>query len=77
MFTQVEKQGTIFSLKEALSELCGIKPRNMQVAELWNNKIYKLFHDEVSISSIRENDSIWVYEQEEVLVGFRCVCSEL
>jgi len=43
-------------------ELYAVLPENMIVVEVYNHRVLRHFHDNKAISSIRDNDLIYVYE---------------
>eukprot|EP00455_Lapot_gusevi_P006773 TRINITY_DN128_c0_g1_i2.p1 TRINITY_DN128_c0_g1~~TRINITY_DN128_c0_g1_i2.p1 ORF type:complete len:941 (-),score=443.20 TRINITY_DN128_c0_g1_i2:252-3074(-) len=59
---KVPKLGSIAELKAVLSQHSGIPAKRMAVADVWNQRIYRLLPDDSSIAEIRGNDDLWVFE---------------
>uniref|UniRef100_A0A2P2ID26 ubiquitinyl hydrolase 1 n=2 Tax=Hirondellea gigas TaxID=1518452 RepID=A0A2P2ID26_9CRUS len=63
---KVEKNGSIFSLKTSLSELCHVKASNLEICEIWTKRIYKIHSDSGNNSEIRADDVIWAFEVSDI-----------
>jgi ubiquitin carboxyl-terminal hydrolase 4/11/15 len=61
----IEKQGTIRTMKEFISDRVGVPPENLFVAEEWKNRFFKFFEDSKLVAEeIQSSDHIAVYELE-------------
>jgi ubiquitin carboxyl-terminal hydrolase 4/11/15 len=61
----MDKQGTIFAMKQFLSKRVGVPPERLFAAEEFKSKFYKIFKDnQVASEEISSNDVLVVYEIE-------------
>nr|XP_046253659.1 ubiquitin carboxyl-terminal hydrolase 11 [Scatophagus argus] len=58
----VPKAGKVSDLCSALSEMTGIHPTQMVVADVFNHRFYKIYNADESLSCILDRDDIFVYE---------------
>ncbi|KAF2100362.1 UCH-domain-containing protein [Rhizodiscina lignyota] len=69
----MDKNGTFRSLKEYIMQrVPGLDRNRLLVAEIFNNKFYKIFEDNATISesNVQPRDDIVVYELEHVPTNF-------
>mmetsp|Transcript_4923 Transcript_4923/g.7180 ORF Transcript_4923/g.7180 Transcript_4923/m.7180 type:complete len:655 (+) Transcript_4923:778-2742(+) len=59
---QVPKNGCVGDIKHALSGLCGIKPTQLALCDVYENSIYEILRDGKAVSTIRPDDFITAYE---------------
>ncbi|XP_014906287.1 ubiquitin carboxyl-terminal hydrolase 11 [Poecilia latipinna] len=58
----VPKAGRVSDLCAALSDMTGVPPTQMVVADVFNHRFYKIYNPEESLSCILDRDDIFVYE---------------
>ncbi|XP_068188940.1 ubiquitin carboxyl-terminal hydrolase 11 isoform X2 [Antennarius striatus] len=58
----VPKAGKVSDLCAALSEMTGVPPSKMVVADVFNHHFYKIYNIDESLSCILDRDDIFVYE---------------
>ncbi|EHK99914.1 putative ubiquitin carboxyl-terminal hydrolase 12 [Glarea lozoyensis 74030] len=62
----MDKQGTIFAMKQFISKRVGVPPERLFAAEEFKSKFYKIFKDkQVASEEISSNDVLVVYEIED------------
>ncbi|XP_038154331.1 ubiquitin carboxyl-terminal hydrolase 11 [Cyprinodon tularosa] len=61
----VPKAGKVSDLCAALSEMTGVPPTQMVVADVFNHRFYKIYNPDESLSCILDRDDIFVYELSE------------
>ncbi len=60
---RVPKAGTVADIKALVRTLTGTpKSRGWLIAELVQQRVYKLFADDDEVADIREDDNIWAFE---------------
>jgi ubiquitin carboxyl-terminal hydrolase 4/11/15 len=61
----MDKQGTVFAMKQFISKRVGVPPERLFAAEEFKSKFYKIFNDnQVASEEISSNDVLVVYEIE-------------
>ncbi|KAM9752836.1 LOW QUALITY PROTEIN: ubiquitin carboxyl-terminal hydrolase 11-like [Menidia menidia] len=65
----VPKAGLVGDLCSALSEMTGVAPAQMVVADVFNHRFYKIYTADEALSCILDRDDIFVYELGAPLVG--------
>eukprot|EP01091_Cochliopodium_minus_P018951 TRINITY_DN781_c0_g1_i1.p1 TRINITY_DN781_c0_g1~~TRINITY_DN781_c0_g1_i1.p1 ORF type:complete len:934 (-),score=338.84 TRINITY_DN781_c0_g1_i1:16-2817(-) len=60
----VNKQDSIKELRLAVSVATGVPPEKIAIVDMFYHRIYQIFEDNKSISSIRMNDIIYGYQLE-------------
>ena len=63
----IDKNATFAALKEYVAGKAGVSPRRTVVAEIYKNRIYKMFDDKITIGEerIAESDNIAIFELED------------
>ena len=64
---RVPKLGRMSELKIALEKLCGVPVKAQVIADIWVHKVYRFFEEEASVSEMRNNDKIYMFELPELL----------
>ncbi|KAA6411401.1 MAG: ubiquitin C-terminal hydrolase [Lasallia pustulata] len=65
---EINKNASFMALKEYICKRTKVDPKRTVLAEIYKNRIYKMFDDNASISDerIQDGDSIALYEVEDV-----------
>ena len=64
---RVPKTGLCSDLKSALIKLVpSLNPKTLLVTEVWNNRIHRVYPDDVSLERIQPKDSIIIYDIPEL-----------
>ncbi len=63
----IDKNASFAALKEYVAEKAGVPPKRTVVAEIYKNRIYKMFDDKLTIGEerIAETDHIAIFELED------------
>lgn len=69
---EIDKNATIKSLKEYVAKKVKSEPRRMVMAEIYNNRFYKVFENTTCISeaNIKAGEDIAIYELESVPTSY-------
>ncbi|TDH71888.1 hypothetical protein CCR75_002676 [Bremia lactucae] len=59
---EVPKKGSVLLLKRALSKLCGVSPKSILAADIYQSMVYRLIGDTERLDRLREDDRILMYQ---------------
>ncbi|XP_064399096.1 ubiquitin carboxyl-terminal hydrolase 4-like [Halichondria panicea] len=68
---KIPKRGTIWQLKEKLSQLCDIEASHLAVVDVYNGRFHRIYADKDPLTHIMEKDDIFCYQLEKENIGNR------